>query len=123
MTASGSDRPTASQSEGSGESLPPLPPVVARTDKDERVSKGLEDIGSAPYDPRRHTTQTRGVLAVGLAILLALTILGSFTTAWAHQMLNLTIEQVSAFAAPIISTEGALLGMALGFYFGDRSTP
>lgn len=123
MTTNEADRPSEVHSTPSGDSPISELPVIERTEKDEIVADAPEPVRSASYDPRPHTTRTRGRLALGMTILLGLTVLGAFILAWRHEALNLTIEQVNGFAAPLISTEAALLGTALGFYFGDRSAP
>lgn len=82
----------------------------------------LITVRTEPFDPKPHTTRMRGWLALGMTFILLVTVIGSFLLASAHYAFHLTIEQVNGFAAPILSTEAALLGTALGFYFGDRST-
>lgn len=120
------DRPMTSRDEGSsGESsLSAFPRVsLVPTDRDERVTQAPIPVELGPYDPRPHTTRMRGRLAIGMTVILGITVIASFALAWFHQALGLTIEQVNGFTAPILSTEAALLGTALGFYFGDRSSP
>jgi hypothetical protein len=125
MTTNEGDRPASPQERGSAGEAPiaSLPEIIVRTADDERVSAAPPAVRSAPYDPRPHTTKLRGWLAIGLTVVLGVTIVALFDMAWHHDALKLTIEQVNGFATPIISTEVALLGTALGFYFGDRSTP
>lgn len=82
----------------------------------------LLQVLTGPFDPKPHTTRLRGWLALSMTGIFFLTVIGAFLLAVGHCALHLSIEQVNGFTTPIISTEVALLGTALGFYFGDRST-
>lgn len=71
------------------------------------------------YDPTKHREQTRGRLAVGLAILLGIVglLLIVLTAAKA-----LTLDDAKDLAEAIFAPIVVLTGTALGFYFGVHQT-
>lgn len=104
---------------GSLDAGPPSLPPVEQIGKVESLERPVH-LGA--YDPVRHTANVRGMLAGGLTAAFVLTIAAIFGLVFRHDSLKLTIEQIKDFGIPILSTEAALLGSALGFYFGDKST-
>ncbi len=73
-----------------------------------------------PYDPARDLWKTRGMLARRLLYLLAATILFPlFLVAFER----ISPEQLKTVLEPILPPLFALVGTALGFYFGGSGRP
>jgi hypothetical protein len=94
------------------EGPPPEKVVVEEEDVTGKVKAGRRLI-PLPKTPR----DVRAVLAIGFALLFALTILLGFFTFWWS---NKVWDDFRGFLEVILPAETALLGSAVGFYFGSR---
>lgn len=75
-------------------------------------------IEKQPFDPTPQREQMRGHLAIGLLVLLAVTIAACFTTLWWGLASSAdTLQIIELILGPLIT----LVGTATGFYFGSAS--
>lgn len=79
------------------------------------IPGGYED---KPWNPERGLHRMRGVLAVSLIVLLALTIAAGFLLIWNRKA---TVEEARDLLEGVVPALVALAGSAVGYYFGSRN--
>jgi hypothetical protein len=94
----------------------------------ERRDDAIEEIDVAlpnrptqerPYDPEPNRDKVRGYLAIALVVLLV----GVLVAAWASLWSGLVTEpEVKDLLSVMLPPVVALVGSALGFYFGGKPT-
>ena len=70
-----------------------------------------------PFNPEPARERMRGRLAAAVVALLAGTILFSFVLVWLDKI---TVDEARTLLETTIPAEVALVGSAIGFYFGGR---
>ena len=72
-----------------------------------------------PYDPEPDRDRVRGWLALALVVLLIAVILAAWATLWTGVVTEPEIKDLLGVILPPVV---ALVGSALGFYFGGKPT-
>lgn len=72
-----------------------------------------------PYDPEPNRDKVRGYLALSLVVLLVAVIIAGWVTLWTGVVKEPEIKDLLGVILPPVV---ALVGSALGFYFGGKPT-
>jgi hypothetical protein len=94
----------------------------------DRAGEPIEEIDLAlpdrptrerPYDPEPSRDKVRGYLAVALIVLLAAVVVAAWASIWFGLVTEPEVKDLLGVMLPPVV---ALVGSALGFYFGGKST-
>jgi len=94
-------------------------PRTRTLSEDLQPKRGLEEprLG-APYDPARFREWLRGLVALGLVVLLIGIVTGSYFLVWTNKNTNSVKDWLTAVLTPIVG----LVGAVTGFYYGGRES-
>jgi hypothetical protein len=103
--------------------MSPGPAAVAKPEvvdvEEVDVSLPAKPTKELPYDPEPNRDRVRGYLAAGLVALLVAVVVAGWVTLWAGVV---TEPEVKDLLGVILPPVVALVGSALGFYFGGKPT-
>jgi heme A synthase len=103
--------------------MSPGPTVVAKPEvvdvEEVDVSLPAKAAREVPYNPEPNRDRVRGWLALALVVLLVAVIVAAWVTLWAGAVSEPEIKDLLGVLLPPVV---ALVGSALGFYFGGKST-
>lgn len=103
--------------------MSPGPAVVGKPEvigvEEVDVSLPAKPTREVPYDPEPNRDKVRGYLAGGLVALLVAVVVAAWVTLWVGAV---TEPEIKDILGVILSPVVALVGSALGFYFGGKPT-